>query len=103
MKINIKNIPSHTWVSVVMIILVVINHILAAMGKSPIQFEEAQVTMAVNAVIDIIAFAYVAWKNNSITGYAQLADKVLYALRDGKLTEDEILELIEAIPKEENV
>lgn len=101
MKINLKNIPTHTWVSIVMIILVVTNNILASMGKSPIQFGEDQITMAVNAVIDMIAFGYVAWKNNSITGYAQLADKVLYALRDGKITEDEIMDLIAAIPKEE--
>lgn len=101
MKINLKGIPKHTWVSIAMIILVITNNILSAIGKSPIQFEEDQITIIVNAILDFVVFAYSAWKNNSCTDYAQIADKVLYALRDGKITETEVIELISSIPSNE--
>lgn len=73
-----------------MVIFVIINYILTMLGKPVISFSEDQVTYWVNTVISIIAIVYPAYKNNSISKFAQIADKVLYALRDGKITIDEV-------------
>lgn len=100
MKINLKQIPKNTWVSIAMIIVVIINHILSIIGKPLINLGESQITMIVNIIFDTVVLGYAAWKNHSFTDYAQLADEVLYALRDGKITQEEIKNLVNKIPED---
>lgn len=95
MKIDIKKIKPHTWVSVIMVIFVIINSILMAMGRPIINFSEEQITYVVNTVLNIVFIGYTAWKNQSVTETAQLADEVLYMLRDGKITKEEMESFIE--------
>lgn len=87
---TIKKIKPHTWVSIVMVIVVIINYILVALGKPAIDLGEEEITYFVNTVINILFIGYAAYKNNSITQNAQMADEVLYALRDGKITKEEL-------------
>lgn len=87
---TIKKIRPHTWVSIVMVIVVIINYILVALGKPAIDLGEEEITYFVNTVINILFIGYAAYKNNSITQNAQMADEILYALRDGKITKHEL-------------
>lgn len=89
-KINISKIRPHTWISIVMVILALVNYVLMAVGKPIINFGEDQVTYLVNTVMNVIFILYPAWKNNSVTDKAAIADDVLYALRDGKISKEEI-------------
>ena len=93
-NINLKNIKAHTWVSLVMVILVIVNHVLTAMGKPVIDLPVEQIEYLVNMVLDIVVIGYAAWKNQSVTEKAQMADEVLYALRDGRITKEEVEEFI---------
>ena len=95
MKINIRQIPRHTWISLAMVILVIVNHILTSLGKPVINLGEVQITAIVNGLIDFAVIAYAAWKNQSVTTFAQIADGILYALRDGKVTKEEVLAFLE--------
>jgi SPP1 family holin len=90
MKINIKNIKLHTWVSLVMVVIVIANQILTALGKPLIEVGEEQISYAVNTIINIVIILYTAWKNQSVTDNAQMADEILYALRDGKISKNEL-------------
>lgn len=85
-----KKIKPHTWVSLIMVILVAINYVLVALGKPAINLGEEETTYIVNTVLNIVFIGYAAYKNNSITQNAQMADEVLYALRDGKITKEEL-------------
>ena len=87
---TLKKIKPHTWVSLVMVIVVAINYILIALGKPAIDLGEEEITYAVNTIINIVFIGYAAYKNNSVTQNAQMADEVLYALRDGKITKEEL-------------
>lgn len=46
--------------------------------------------------------AWCAWKNNDFTWAAKLGSNVMLALKDGKITEDEVKKILDAgVPDEE--
>lgn len=100
-SINFKNIQPHTYVSIIMIVLVIINQILLSLGKPMIDCGEDAITYWVNIVFNIVGIVYPAWKNNSFTELAQYADSTLTALRDGKITKEELEAFIDENKKSE--
>ena len=91
---KLKKIKPHTWVSLVMILVVLANYVLTAMGRPLINLGEEEITYAVNTILNLIFIGYAAYKNNSITEKAQLSDEILYALRDGKIDKEELEQFI---------
>ncbi len=85
-----RKIKPHTYVSIVMVIIAIINYALTATGKPIISLEEETITYVVNNVLNLLFIGYVAWKNNSLSENAILADDVLYMLRDGKISKEEL-------------
>ena len=92
---KLKKINPHTYVSAVMLIVVLCNYVLTAMGRPLINLGEEEITYAVNTILNLIFIGYAAYKNNSITEKAQLSDEILYALRDGKISKEELEQFIE--------
>lgn len=92
---TLKKIKVHTWVSIVMVIIVIVNYMLIAMGKPVINLEEEAITYGVNTVLNLVFIAYPMWKNNSITENALIADDLLFMLRDGKIDKSELEQFIE--------
>lgn len=95
MKLNLKNIKSQTVISIIMVGLVLFNYIMLALGKPLINLGEEEITNFVNIVFGLIGILYPVYKNQSITLFAQYADEILFALRDGIITETEIKDFIE--------
>lgn len=96
MKIEtLKKIKPHTYVSIVMVIIAIVNYVLIAMGKPVINLGEDVITYGVNTVLNLVFIAYPMWKNNSVTENALIADDLLYYLRDGKITKEELEKFIE--------
>ena len=91
---KLKKIKPHTWVSLVMVLIVICNYALTAMGKPLINLGEEEITYAVNTILNLVFIGYAAYKNNSITEKAQLSDEILYALRDGKISKEELEQFI---------
>lgn len=100
-SINLKEVQPHTYVSIVMVILVIVNQCLTLMGRPLIQFEETTITFCVNTILNLIGILYPAWKNQSFSIIAQYADTILYMLRDGKITIEELEEFIQKYEKED--
>lgn len=94
MKINFKNVKPHTWVSIVMVLFVIVNSVLTAMGKPVIEFQEDQITGIVTVIMDLVFIGFAVYKNQSLTEFAQIADEILYMLRDGRISRDEIMTFI---------
>ena len=90
----LKRIPTRTYVSFVLVIVAVINYALLAAGKPIINLGETEVTYAINTILSLLAIGYGVWKNNSVTEYAVLTDSILYMLRDGKITREELEQFI---------
>ena len=91
---KIKKIPAKTYISMVMVLIVIINYVLTALDRPLINIGEEEITYAVNTVLNIVLICYTAWKNNSVTEKALISDEILYYLRDGKLSKEELEEFI---------
>ena len=91
---KIKKIPAKTYISMVMVLIVIINYVLTALDRPLINIGEEEITYAVNTVLNIVLICYTAWKNNSTSDKAILADDVLYLLRDGVISKEELEEFI---------
>ena len=90
----LKRIPTRTYVSLVLVAIAIINYALLAADKPIINLGEAEITYAVNTIISVIVILYGVYKNNSTSEYAILCDQILYYLRDGKLTKEEVKDFI---------
>ncbi len=91
---TLKKIRPHTWVSLIMVLIVLCNYVLTAMGRPLINLGEEEITYAVNTILNLIFIGFAAYKNNSVTEKAQMADEVLFALRDGKISKEELEQFI---------
>lgn len=91
---TLKKIKLHTWVSIIMVIIAIINYVLTAMGKPIINLGEDTITYGVNTVLNLIFIGFPMWKNNSVTENAIIVDDVLYMLRDGKISKEELEQFI---------
>ena len=87
---TLKRIPIRTWVSIIMVVIVIINYVLTMMGKPLINLGEEEITYVVNTLLSIVMIGYTAWQNNSTSENAIIADEILFALRDGIISKDEI-------------
>lgn len=92
---KLKRIKPHTYVSLVMLLIVLLNYVLTAMDKPLINLGEEEITYAVNTILNLVFIGFAAYKNNSITEKAQLSDEILYALRDGRISKEELEKFIE--------
>lgn len=90
----LKRIPTRTYVSLVLVVIAIINYALLAADRPIINLGEAEITYAVNTIISVIVILYGVYKNNSTSEYAILCDQILYYLRDGKLTKEEVKDFI---------
>lgn len=66
------------------------NQCLALFGGGVLPFTENMVYQIITLAATIILAAINAWKNNDITKVARLSGKVFDALSDGKITEEEV-------------
>lgn len=93
--LNLKNIKPHTIVSLILMIISYINVALLNTGKPIIDVGSDEINLYVGIAYMIVTTLYGWYKNQSITKAAQAGDDVLYYLRDGKLTIDELQKLIQ--------
>jgi SPP1 family holin len=102
---KIKSLDKGTIIRVALLVCAYINQIIALVGMT--SFASSPVYQGITVVVTIIVSAITAWKNNDFTHLAQLAGSVLKALKDGKIEENEIQELLakakenEEIPEDE--
>lgn len=66
------------------------NQCLALFGNGVLPFTENMAYQIISLAATIVISVISAWKNNDITKVARLAGKVFDALRDGKITENEV-------------
>ena len=82
---NTKNkISKETIVRTVVLVLVLLNQILTALGKNPLPFSEDAMYEGLSAVFTAAASLWAWWKNNSFTHKAIEADKYLEELNRGE-------------------
>lgn len=87
-----KKIDKGTIIRAVTLILALANQFIAVIGSST--FACAAWYQVLSLVVTAVTSLFTAWKNNDFTHFAKLGTGVLRALKDGKITEDEVKELL---------
>lgn len=99
-KLKIK---ASTIARICALIVALINQCLALFGKSALPFTEN----ATYQVITLIATAIIAcincWYNQDVTKIALLSGKLFDALKDGKISEQELEAIVQTAEKEEKL
>lgn len=54
----------------------------------------------VSLIATFILAAWNAWKNNDFTSAAKVGTEVMHAIKDGKITEEEVKEILGSVDKE---
>jgi SPP1 family holin len=89
---KLKKVDKGTIIRTVTLILALANQTVAIFGAST--FASAGWYQVLSVVVTIATALFTAWKNNDWTHFAQLGTGVLHALKDGKITEEEVNELL---------
>lgn len=82
---------------IIAIILVAINQILAAVGAIHTGASDDQIYMIVSSGVTIVTAGLAAWKNFNFSNAAVVAQKVLDAVKDGKITVDEVNNILDSV------
>lgn len=79
----------NTIVRLIALIVTLVNIILGLFGVTPLDFDEATVYTVVSSVAVVVVPLWTAWKNNSFTKSALIADAYLEEVRklDNELNE----------------
>ena len=85
-------IDKGTIIRTVTLILALANQFIAVIGAST--FANAVWYQVASWAVTVATALFTAWKNNDFTRFARLASGVLHALKDGKITEDEVQALL---------
>lgn len=77
--------------------IVLINSILTMSNINPIPFSQEEAYGIVSTILTCSVAIYTAWKNNSITKEAKMADKVMIALKNGEYTLESLQEALNTL------
>lgn len=92
----IVRIKPRTYVSIAMVVFSVVNMISMNLnGESIFNFGENDVEYFVNIILNLITILFPFWFNNSFSELAQCCDSLLFYLRDGKISKEELEQFIE--------
>ena len=78
-----KNVEKGTVIRSIVLGLALINQLLIACGKSPIEIGEEDITILVSTIATVASAIWSWWKNNSFTKEAQVADELLKQMKGG--------------------
>lgn len=76
-KINIKGVTAQTWARTLVLLLALISQLAVILGKRSEAIDIEQWQEYVTYALTVIGSVWAWWKNNSFTGNAQKADKML--------------------------
>lgn len=73
-------------IRIVVLVAVLVNQVLVAIGKNPLPFADETIYELASVIVTVTVTVYNAWKNNNVTNFARIAQKVLDALKKGQIT-----------------
>lgn len=90
---NNITITKGTILRTVLLVLAIANQIVAVIGMT--SFASVVWYQILSVVLTATTAFISAWKNNDFTYFARLSSAVLHALKDGKIEENEVKDLLE--------
>lgn len=92
---RIKSLDKGTIIRTLVLIVTIINQVVAFIS----QLSGWYLGLSIAALVISAVIAW--WENNDITPAAQLATKILNAMQDGKISADEVKELLDGQKQKE--
>lgn len=92
---RIKSLDKGTIIRTLVLIVTIINQVVAFIS----QLSGWYLGLSIAALVISAVIAW--WNNNDITPAAQLATKILNAMQDGKISADEVKELLDGQKQKE--
>ena len=86
---RIKSLDKGTMIRTLVLTVTIINQVVAFISQSSGWYLGLSITALV--ISAVIAW----WNNNDVTPAAQLATKILNAMQDGKISAEEVKELLD--------
>lgn len=83
-------ISEGTWARTIVLALALINQVLTAVGRSPINIADEDVNLLVTTIFTIVAAIVAWWKNNSFTKHAIEADEHMKSLKEYERAVDDL-------------
>ena len=77
--------------------VVLTNSILTMFNVNPIPFSQEETYAIVSTVLTCGVAIYTAWKNNSVTKEAKMADKIMISLKNGEYTLESLQEAVNVL------
>ena len=77
--------------------VVLINFILTMFNINLIPFSQEEVYGIISIILTCGVTIYTAWKNNSVTKEAKMADRVMIALKNGEYTIESLQNALESL------
>ena len=77
-----EKISAGTIARTIILVLALVNQILAAFGKSPLNIASEDISNVVSLIFTIVAAIAAWWKNNSFTNAAIKSDKLMKSLKE---------------------
>ncbi|MBF7097569.1 phage holin [Alkalibacter mobilis] len=74
---NLSGVTKEVWIRTIVLLVALFNQGLRVMGFDVLPFAEEEVADALSIIFMVIASLWAWWKNNSFTGKAQSADRIL--------------------------
>lgn len=90
---KLKSVDKGTIIRSATLILAIINQVIAVIGAT--SFASATWYQIVSIIATVVTSIISAWENNDWTYFARLGTDVLDALEDGKITKEEVTEMLE--------
>lgn len=76
------------------LIVALANQCLALLGRDVLPFTDNAAYQIITIIATVVIAIINAWKNNDITRVARTSGKIFNALKDGKITEEEVDNLL---------
>lgn len=81
-------------IRILCLVFALLNSILTLVGLNPIAISNDVAYEIISIAVTVVVVFWNAWKNNNFTQFAKLAQKVLDALKSGKITTEKIEKLL---------
>lgn len=95
-----RTVSKRTIIRTVVLLLVIANQIVAVIGAT--SYASAPWYQVLSLAVTAVTALWTAWQNNDWTYFARLGTGILDALRDGKITVEEVKKILDNENHQEN-
>jgi len=99
-KINLKGVDIKAITGIAVLLLALVNAVLQMFGLNPLPIKDDEIVNVVSMLWLIGSAVYTTYKNFNVSEIAQVLQKILNAVKSGKISVEDVKELTDKLLKE---